>query len=292
VDDEPWAAQAPDQQAAPGQKPGSRLDDYLVQAARWSQDRIRRGAEEQLPALDQSAHAGSAKWFKLARSISVYGPVQSAIPGADQLLSVVQALYDVEDEQARVLHSIDSNVRLLKDGAFRTGRLMLSEATRVGAEDPEYGRLLGTAKDKFYEAQPLASSVQERAMVEMHLGLVSLPLGRNADARYWLEQSYQSARAVIDALTEQTTKIKVLKSKWTTTALSIYYPAGLLVVPMKLKRVWSAERARTALVEYLPFANSVAECLNTLNDQPVVPTLELVNSPSGELTLHETGPAR
>lgn len=56
-----------------------------------------------------------------------------------------------------------------------------------------------------------------------------------------------------------------------------------------VKRVWGAERARTALVEYLLFANSVAECLDNLNEQPVAPKLELTSSPSGEVTLHESG---
>jgi hypothetical protein len=133
----------------------------------------------------------------------------------------------------------------------------------------------------------LAATTQDRAVVEMHLGLVSLSLDRLKDGRYWLEQSYQSARIVIDALTKQSANVKVLKGKLSTAVLSVYYPAGLVVLPRKLKRVWGAADARTALIEFLPFVNSLAVCVNTLATEPIVPSLELVISPDGEHTIHE-----
>lgn len=242
-----------------------------------------------MPVITRSGPDAAAKWLALASSVAKFGPVQSALPGGEHVLGMVKALYDIEDEQSRVLHSIDANVKLLKEGAFRAGRLLLSEAHRVGGRDDESRRLLETAKDRFYDAQPLAASVQERTLVEMHLGLVWLALGRADDARYWLEQAYQSARVVIETLGKQAGDVKVLKSKWATTALSLYYPAGLFVIPLKLKRVWNADRSSGALDEFLPFANTIATCLNHLNSRPVVPTIELTRVAGGERVLRETG---
>jgi hypothetical protein len=81
----------------------------------------------------------------------------------------------------------------------------------------------------------------------------------------------------------------VLKSKWATTALSVYYPVGLFVVPLKLKRLFNADRANHALTEFLPVANTVAACLNSLNPRPVVPSLQLTTGPDGGRVMQETG---
>jgi hypothetical protein len=267
---------------------GARIDEQLFKLARWSRQRTERHGEE-MPVTVLGGTDPAAKWFSLVSSVAKFGPVQAALPGSEHILPMIKALYDIEDEQVKVLNCIDSNVKLLKEGPFRAGRLLVSEANRIGDRDGEGRRLLESAKDRFYDAQPLASSVQERALVEMHLGLVWLALGRDADARYWLEQSYQSARVVIDTLTKQAGDVKVLHSKWATTALSIYYPAGLFVIPLKLRRVWNADRSSNALTEFLPFVNTIASCLNNLSTSPVVPTLQLSLSAAGDRLLRETG---
>jgi hypothetical protein len=274
---------------------GSRLDEQLLKVAKWT--RQRGGAHDELPAVAFSGPDPAAKWFGLASTVAKFGPVQSAlnnalasaVPGGDQVLDLVKSLYAIEDEQSRVLHSIDANVKLLKEGPYRAGRLLLGEAHRLGDREDESRRLLESAKDRFYDAQPLASSVLERTLVELHLALVWLALGRADDARYWLEQAYQSARLVIDALTQQADNVKVLRSRWATTALSIYYPAGLFVVPLKLKRLWSADRANGALNAFLPVANSIAACLNSLSPRPVVPALQLTINHDGSRLLQEVG---
>lgn len=271
----------------------SSLDDQLLKGAKrlkeLKQQVMGRRATEEMPVVTFSGPDPAAKWFGLAAKVAKFGPVHDALPGGEHVLDMVKALYDIEDEQSRVLHSIDANVKLLKEGPYRAGRLLLSEAYRLGDRDGESRRLLETAKDRFYDAQPLASSVQERTLVELHLGLVWLALGRDDDARYWLEQSYQSARTVIDELTKQAGNVKVLKTKWATTALSVYYPVGLFVIPLKLKRLFNADRANTALTEFLPVTNAVAACLNSLNLRAVVPTLLLTMGFNGERVLQETG---
>lgn len=291
--DAPAPAPAP---PPPPSATGSKLDEQLLKVAQWARQRAGKH-DEQLPAVVFSGPDPAAKWFGLAASVAKFGPVHSAlnnaltsaVPGGDQVLELVKSLYAIEDEQSRVLHSIDTNVKLLKEGPYRAGRLLLSEAHRLADHAEESRRLLETAKDRFYDAQPLASSVQERTMVELHLALVWLALGRPDDARYWLEQAYQSARLVIDSLTQQAGDVKVLKSKWATTALSIYYPAGLFVVPLKLKRLMNADRANAAMTAFLPVANSIAACLNSLNLRPVVPGLQLTTNYDGSRLLQEVG---
>ena len=98
-------------------------------------------------------------------------------------------------------------------------------------------------------------------MTEFNLGLVWLALGRPADARHWLRQSYQSARVVVDTLARQFGDVKVLRSRWTTVALTSVYPVGMFGVPAKVKKVWNAEPAREAIESCLPFVRCVADAL-------------------------------
>src|SRR5262249_29863978 len=47
-------------------------------------------------------------------------------------------------------------------------------------------------------------------------------------------------------------------------AATIYYPAGVVVLGMRFKKMIAAERARRALVEMLPFVECSARCHNSL----------------------------
>jgi hypothetical protein len=232
--------------------------------------------------------AEAGRWAGLADASVALALARSGVPGAENALDLLRALYGIEDDQTRLLHSIERNVRLLQEGPFRAGRLLLSEAIRLGPGDPEHQRMLSAAKDKFYDAHPLASSMQGRAVVEMNLGLVWQALGRPEDARHWMQQSYESARVVIAALAKQAGDVKVLHSRWSTAALATYlYPAGVFVIPAKLKKVWGSERARDAIGAFLPFVNCVAASLNALSESNPVPALELTGSQTAGFVLGE-----
>jgi hypothetical protein len=231
--------------------------------------------------------AGPGKWAGLADASIAFTLARSGVPGAESALGLLRALYNIEDDQTRMLHSIERNVRLLQEGPFRAGRLRLSEALRLGPSDPEYQRMLGAAKDSFYEAQPLAASVQARAVVEMNLGLVWQALDRPNDARHWMQQSYQSARVVVEALAKQAGNVKVLHNRWSTAALTYMYPVGMFVIPAKLKKIWDSERARDAIEQFVPFINCVAASLNALDNSNPVPALELTGSPADGFVLGE-----
>jgi hypothetical protein len=131
----------------------------------------------------------------------------------------------------------------------------------------------------------LAASVQERALVEFYLGSVYALDGRPNDAEYWLQQSYESARSVVIALGSEAENVKVLHSK-TTAALTYLYPAGALVVPAKLKKVWTAERASTSLQGFLPFVNCVARSFNSVTKSQRLEAMEVSRSSDGTYELY------
>jgi hypothetical protein len=115
-------------------------------------------------------------------------------------------------------------------------------------------------------------------VVDFHLGLTWLLLGRREDALHWLSQSHATAVSVMNELARQSRNVKVLKSQATTAAFSFFYPAGVVVVPVKFKRVWQAERARTALGEFVPFVACVARSYNVLSEEGALPAFALIRS--------------
>jgi hypothetical protein len=258
----------------------------LGRVARQVQARAGGGQASELPVVD-APPPGEGRWRGLADASAVFALARSGVPGADSALGLIRALYDIEDDQARMLHSIERDVELLRKGPFLSGRLLLSEAARMGPADPEYRNMLRGAKDKFYEAEPLAATVQGRAVVEFNLGLVWLALERPEDARHWLQESYQSARIVIETLAKQSGNVKVLRSRWSTAALTYLYPVGVLVIPAKLKKIWDAERARGAIQSFLPFVRCVAACLNAVSEADPVPALALTHSAADGFVLGE-----
>jgi hypothetical protein len=189
-----------------------------------------------------------------------------------------------------MLSTIDRNVRLLREGPFKTGQLLLAEAGRVGPGDDAYSGFLHDARGHFYDAHELVASIQERALVEFYLGSVYALEGRPADAAHWLEQAHESAAQVMIELGSTADNVKVLHSRKTAAALTWFYPAGMFVVPAKMKKVWTAERASSALAAFLPFINSVARSYNVLSPRSQLAPMELEHERDGSITL-DTGTA-
>jgi hypothetical protein len=169
-----------------------------------------------------------------------------------------------EDAQGRLLRSIDVKVDALVKGPYNTGRTYLREAQRLGADDPDAFNRLERAKETFYLAHGQATSVQSRSLVEYHLGLTWLLLGRRDDAVHWLAQSHGSALAVVNELARCSKNIKVLHSPTSIAAAAWFYPAGAVVLGMKFKKMVAAERARQTLSDTLPFLACIAGCHNSL----------------------------
>jgi hypothetical protein len=126
-------------------------------------------------------------------------------------------------------------------------------------------------------------SVQSRALVEFHLGVVWLLLARNKDALYWFAQSHASAVTVAHEFARLTDNVRVLHSRTSAAAASYYFPAGVVVLGMKFKKVLAAEQSRQLLTEFLPFVACVARSHNALAaPEAAVAALQLTPSPDGE----------
>jgi hypothetical protein len=128
-----------------------RVDAKLREAARWAERRSMRSSGE-LPAT-AAEDEPKARWTGLATAFEQYAVAASGVPGASSALGMLSALYGVEDAQAAMLGTIDRNVRLLREGPFQSGRLLLREPGRVGTADREYQHFLSTARDHFYDAR-------------------------------------------------------------------------------------------------------------------------------------------
>lgn len=268
---------------------GEGLDGALGQAAKWMQKRRKRTPDRSLAIVDSDAVAGG-KWSGLASAVEGYAVAVSGASAAGPAITLLKALYGVEDAQAAMLSSIDRQVRLLREGPFRSGQLLLREAGRVGpTAGAEYSEFLAKAKDRFYDAHGLAASIQERALVEFHLGLVAFLTGKDADAKHWLGKCYESCVQVVDELASKSKNIKVLRSRKTTAALTLS-TYGLYIIPVKLKKVWNAELAASALDSFTPFVNCVAGSLNAASGDRQAPTIQFQAADQGTYELRYEEP--
>ena len=268
----PGSATSPARAAADEsfKKLGRWADRRMQGAAAWLVDRggDRRRADG-VPVLDHEPSAEVlGQWSGLARAVQKYAVATSGVAGGAELVGVLKAVAGSEDAQGQLLRSIDAKVDALVRGPYNTGRTYLSEAQRLGPDDPDTVRRLERARDAFYLAHGQAASVESRALVEYHLGLVWLLLGGRDDAVHWLAQSHASAFAVVEELARCSTNVKVLRSQGGTAAAAWFYPAGVVVAGMKFRKMVAAQRARNALVEMLPFIDCTARCHNCLVGDP------------------------
>jgi hypothetical protein len=248
-------------------KLGKWADQHMQTAAVRVAQRGGQGDHRDTPALDRVPDASVlGQWSGLASAVQKLAVAASGVPMGNELVGVLRAVTGSEAAQSRLLSSIDAKVDALVKGPYNTGRTYLSEAQRLGADDPETRAQLERAKDAFYMAHGQAASVQSRSLVEYHIGLCWLLLDRRSDAIHWFAQSHASAVAVVEELARHSENVRVLRSPAGVAAAAIYYPAGVVVLGMRFKKMVAAERARHALVDTLPFVECSARCHNSLVD--------------------------
>ncbi len=281
----PTAGQSADESF---KKLGKWADNKMQVAAAWVAQRGPSDTRAGTSVLDEAPSASIlGQWTGLASAVQKYAVATSGIKGGNELLGVLHAVAGSDAAQSRLLQSIDAKVDALVKGPYNTGRTYLREAQRLGADDPDTANRLERAKDAFYLAHGQAVSVQSRSLVEYHLGLSWLLLGRRDDAIFWLAQSHASALVVINELASCSRNVRVLHSQAGTAAAAWFYPAGVVVLGMKFKKMVAAERARQALVDLLPFVDCVARCHNSLvDDAAKLVALSLVRT--GENTFELT----
>ena len=235
----------------------------------------RRNAQQghrDVPVLDPMATPDVlGQWGGLANAVTNYAINVGGLSGAHELIGVLRALIGSNEAQAGLLQHIDAKVEALVLGPYETGRTHLREAERVGGDDETQREHIQEAKNCFYQAHGQTVSVQSRALVEYHLGVSWLLLARRGDARYWLAQSHGSALTVVNELASRTHDVQVLHSRGTTAAASYFYPAGIVVLGMKFKKLMAAEQSKQALIEYVPFVGCAAKSHNSLIDDGADP---------------------
>ncbi|MEV5975917.1 hypothetical protein [Streptomyces sp. NPDC052114] len=266
---------------------GEHVDTRLVEFIRWYQVRARGEPDEQR--ADHDADPDAGKWSAVGRAAIVLGLAQTGMPAA-AVMGLYTALAGVEDAQARMLKSLDRKASLLVEGPLRTAQLLVREAVRVGISDPRYAPTLQLARDRFFDAYGLAGSPQSRAVVQMHLGQISLLLGRRDDASHWLTESYRCAREAIDVLAAGSNDGRVLRSKWSTAASASFYPVGMAVFARKMGKIRKAQYALRATLSYVEFVNAVAASANAVSARTVAAGLRVERVGLNEFAVREVRP--
>ena len=243
---------------------------------------------------DDQLEEDSARWVDLAHAGTQLAlAVAKGDTGAltEPAGALVRALLDVEEAQTRLLKSIDDNVKLLRDGPFKTGRLYLHEAHRLVDSPERSEKFVERAQEQFYEAHALATQPMDRAAVEMHIALAAILLGLTDDARHWLEQAYAKAAFQARELADETGNTKVVKGRGIAQAATAYLTMGTsaaYLAAKKIRRTRSSNRAKEGLRGVLPLVSCIASLHTATGADPAeLPALELVETKPDRFELVE-----
>ena len=269
------------------------LDRQMQAAVSQVATRGDPAADPATPILDRPpSPAVLGQWGGLAGAVQKYAVATSGVVGGGEIVGILKAIAGVQDAQLGLLRSIDVKVDALVRGPYETGRTYLDDARRHGPDDPRTRRRLERALDAFHTAHGQSASVQSRALVEYHLGLTSLLLGDRDDAEHWLARSHASAMAVVDELARMAQNVKVLKSPTGTAAAVWFYPAGVVVLGIKFRKMVAAQRAQQALVDLLPFVDCVTWSHNAVaTDDDDLGSVRLVKTGDDAFELVAVEPA-
>ncbi len=236
----------------------------------------------------------SARWVDLAQAGTHLAlAVAKGDTGAltEPAGALVRALLDVEDAQSRLLKSIDDNVRLLRDGPFKTGRLYLREAHRLVDSPERSEKFVERAQEQFYEAHALATQPMDRAAVEMHIALAAILLGLPDDARHWLGEAYAKAAFQARELADETGNTKVIRGRGIAQAATAYLTMGTsaaYLAAKKIRRTRSSNRAKAGLRGVLPLVGCIATLHTATGADPTeLPVLELIETKKDRFELVE-----
>jgi hypothetical protein len=116
-------------------------------------------------------------------------------------------------------------------------------------------------------------------VIKFRLGLVSLLRDDREAAHYRLADSYADCVKVVQELTGNASDVKVLKTRWSTGLSAYLVCPGVYFEAKKIKKVWRAQQASTALANYIPFVNAVAQAANASGAEGTRPGLLLHGEP-------------
>lgn len=112
---------------------------------------------------------------------------------ADLTLTLITEILGMQDEQMRLLKSIQHDVTALLQGPYNTGILYLQEATQ-NVTKKERNSSIQEAKNCFMHALGQDAEVPFRkALIEYYIGICTLLLGNQEQAKNKFESSYATA---------------------------------------------------------------------------------------------------
>jgi hypothetical protein len=140
------------------------------------------------------------QWGGVASAAANQILTAAGIPGGGLAAELVATMAGLGDAQSQLLASIKKDTKLLREEPYRTARVLLAEAGRVGPHDARHPDFIDRALESFYRAHSLAESARERAVVEFDIAMLYLVTGKTRDAQHWTEKSCLSCRAAVDGL--------------------------------------------------------------------------------------------
>jgi len=250
---------------------------------------------------DVQLEKDSARWVELAGAgsqLAIAAATGDLSKFVDQASHLVGALLEVQDAQARLLQSIDENVKLLIAEPFKDGCLQLDTARRlIGRGEPSSGVIdkaakhIETAQERFYTASTLVTEPMDLAVVQMHIALTYLLLNDLEESQHWLNEAYGKAAPMARELAEQTGNTKVIKGKGIAQAATAYATLGASVAYLavkKVRRTYSNKRAQEGLRGVLPLVRCVVALhVASGGDPSKLPALDLVQIKKDQYELVE-----
>jgi len=250
---------------------------------------------------DVQLEKDNARWVELAGAgsqLALAAATGDLSKFVDQASHLVGALLEVQDAQARLLQSIDENVKLLIAEPFKDGCLQLDTARRlIGRAEPssdvidKAAKHVETAQERFYTASTLVTESIDLAVVQMHIALTYLLLNDLLESQHWLNQAYGGAAQTAKELAEQTGNTKVIKGKGIAQAATAYATLGASAAYLAVKKVrrsYSNKRAQEGLRGVLPLVRCVVALHVASGGDPAeLPALDLVQIKKDQYELVE-----
>ena len=233
-------------------------------------------------------------WGSLVESVAILAATSAGVHGATEASKVILALFGIQDAQLAMLTRIRRDVELLRAGPFRAAQEQLAIASRKGPVDAEYQHHLQKAADLLVDALGQSASVEESSVIRFNLGVVAAVRGDAAEARHRLAESYRDCVGVVEELVTRATDVKVLKSRWASSAAAssaVALPGSLAYIGvLKFLKALKAHDAAIALESYVPFVNTVAQAGNAMGQAARNPGLRLRGTSQEGYELEWTAP--
>jgi hypothetical protein len=165
-------------------------------------------------ASDDQGEQDASRWIDLGEAgakLALATTRGDLLDLTEQSAAVIRALFGIEEAQARLLNSIDENVKLLLAEPFKSGREYLGMAQR-DVNNPDFSRTyVVQARDKFIEAHQRATQPMDLAVVEVYIAVTLFLMGDLVNSQHNLRQAYEKSASMARELAVETGNTEVIK---------------------------------------------------------------------------------